>query len=228
MEANEQIPLAPGAHDPDFAKEAKEHQKAYKYMLEKSNKTKSLQNKLLDALPDLHEEAFSKINCLDCARCCKNHSPRFKQPDIKRIAKSLRMKEGDLVWATPPISVASGPTASASAMAGMKVAAASTQPQPVSVAAAAGGALAPATQAADGQSLTPEQRDQMRKRMESMTPEERAEAMRKRMEAMTPEQRQQFEERRRQRPQGGGQVGFGDVGGGGGGPGGGGGGAAPV
>ena len=66
-------------------------------MLEKSNKTKSLQNKLLDALPELHEEAFSKINCLDCARCCKNHSPRFKQPDIKRIAKSLGMKEGDLV-----------------------------------------------------------------------------------------------------------------------------------
>ena len=81
----------------NWEKEAKEHQKAYKYMLEKSNKTKSLQNKLLDALPDLHEEAFSKINCLECARCCKNHSPRFKQPDIKRIAKSLRMKEGELV-----------------------------------------------------------------------------------------------------------------------------------
>ena len=77
--------------------EAKEHQKAYKYMLEKSNKTRSVQNKLLDALPQLHEEAFSKINCLDCARCCKNHSPRFKQPDIKRIAKSLHIKEGDLV-----------------------------------------------------------------------------------------------------------------------------------
>ena len=81
----------------NWEKEAKEHQKAYKYMLEKSNKTKSLQNKLLDAMPDLHEEAFAKINCLDCARCCKNHSPRFKQPDIKRIAKSLRIKEGDLV-----------------------------------------------------------------------------------------------------------------------------------
>lgn len=75
-----------------WEKEAKEHQKAYKRILEKGNK-----NKMLRALPDLHEEAFSKINCLDCANCCKNHSPRFKQPDIKRIAKSLRMKEGDLV-----------------------------------------------------------------------------------------------------------------------------------
>ncbi len=52
---------------------------------------------MLKALPDLHEEAFSKIDCLQCANCCKNHSPRFKQPDIKRIAKALRMKEGELV-----------------------------------------------------------------------------------------------------------------------------------
>jgi len=73
-------------------KEAKEHQKAYKYMLEKGNF-----NKMLKALPALHEEAFSKINCLECANCCKNHSPRFKQPDIKRIAKSLGIKEGELV-----------------------------------------------------------------------------------------------------------------------------------
>jgi Fe-S-cluster containining protein len=71
---------------------AKEHQKAYKRMLEKGNR-----NKMLRELPRLHDEAFSEINCLDCARCCKNHSPRFKQPDIKRIARVLHMKEGDLV-----------------------------------------------------------------------------------------------------------------------------------
>lgn len=61
-------------------------------MLEKGNR-----NKMLRALPELHEEAFGKIDCLECARCCKNHSPRFKQPDIKRIAKVLRIKEGELV-----------------------------------------------------------------------------------------------------------------------------------
>jgi Fe-S-cluster containining protein len=88
--ANKQLPVSGAGLD--FQKEAKEHQKAYKYMLEKGNF-----NKMLYALPELHEEAFSHINCLDCANCCKNHSPRFKQPDIKRIAKSLRMKEGDLV-----------------------------------------------------------------------------------------------------------------------------------
>jgi Fe-S-cluster containining protein len=77
----------------DWEKESAEHQKLYKYMLEK----KSNWNKMLYALPDLHEEAFEKIDCLQCANCCKNHSPRFKQPDIKRIAKVLRMKEGELV-----------------------------------------------------------------------------------------------------------------------------------
>lgn len=76
----------------NWDKTAKEHQKAYKRMLEKGNK-----NKMLKALPDLHEEAFSKIDCLQCANCCKNYSPRFKTPDIKRIAKVLRMKEGDFV-----------------------------------------------------------------------------------------------------------------------------------
>jgi len=76
----------------NWEKDARENQKAYKRMLEKGNR-----NKMLRELPDLHEEAFSKIDCLQCARCCKNHSPRFKQPDIKRIAKVLRIKEGDLV-----------------------------------------------------------------------------------------------------------------------------------
>lgn len=53
--------------------------------------------KELSRLPDLHEEAFSKINCLDCAACCKNYSPRFKTPDIKRISRHLQMKEGDFI-----------------------------------------------------------------------------------------------------------------------------------
>jgi uncharacterized protein len=76
----------------NWEKRSKEQQKAYKRMLEKGNK-----NKILKALPELHEEAFEKVDCLSCANCCKNYSPRFKNPDIKRIAKRLGMKEGDLV-----------------------------------------------------------------------------------------------------------------------------------
>lgn len=70
----------------------KEKQKAFKRLLERGNR-----NKMLKALPTLHEETFRKIDCLDCANCCRNYSPRFKQPDIRRIAKRLKIKEGDLV-----------------------------------------------------------------------------------------------------------------------------------
>lgn len=76
----------------DWRKQAEEKQKVYKRMLEKGKK-----NTILKALPDLHDEAFEQIDCLQCANCCKSHSPRFKNPDIKRIAKVLSMKEGDLV-----------------------------------------------------------------------------------------------------------------------------------
>src|ERR1700752_3476333 len=73
----------------DWQKKSAEHQKQYKHLLKHAD-----QNKVLKKLPALHEEAFSKINCLDCAACCKNYSPRFKTPDIKRISKHLKMKEG--------------------------------------------------------------------------------------------------------------------------------------
>ncbi len=74
----------------NWQQQAADNRKAYKRLLEKGNK-----NKILKALPDLHEEAFEQIDCLQCANCCKNYSPRFKNPDIKRIAKLLKMKEGD-------------------------------------------------------------------------------------------------------------------------------------
>lgn len=72
----------------NYQKIAAEHQKSYRDLLKRADK-----NKTLAKLPALHEEAFRKIDCLQCANCCKNYSPRFKMPDIKRIAKRLRMKE---------------------------------------------------------------------------------------------------------------------------------------
>ena len=69
-----------------------EKQKVYKNFLQKAEK-----NKVLKALPALHEQAFEKINCLTCANCCKNYSPRFKTPDIKRISKLLKMKESSFI-----------------------------------------------------------------------------------------------------------------------------------
>lgn len=44
-----------------------------------------------------HERAFSKIDCLQCANCCKTTSPIFRDIDIKRISKSLRVKESEFI-----------------------------------------------------------------------------------------------------------------------------------
>jgi len=73
----------------NWQKKSGERQKLYKQYLHRANK-----NKVLKQLPDLHEEAFSKVDCLQCANCCKNYSPRFKTTDVRRIAKHLQMKEG--------------------------------------------------------------------------------------------------------------------------------------
>lgn len=52
---------------------------------------------MLKILPELHDEAFTKVNCLECANCCRNYSPRFKTPDIKRISRHLGMKESAFI-----------------------------------------------------------------------------------------------------------------------------------
>lgn len=44
-----------------------------------------------------HEEAFSCIDCLECANCCTTTGPRLSDTDIKRAAKFLRIKEVDFV-----------------------------------------------------------------------------------------------------------------------------------
>jgi hypothetical protein len=43
-------------------------------------------------MQDLHETAFSKIDCLACANCCKTTGPLFTDKDIVRISKHLRLK----------------------------------------------------------------------------------------------------------------------------------------
>ena len=80
----------------NWEKKSAARQKDYGRLLQRADK-KGERNKVLDLLPELHEEAFSRIDCLQCANCCKNYSPRFKTPDIKRIAKHLRMKESDFI-----------------------------------------------------------------------------------------------------------------------------------
>ena len=72
----------------DWEKKSRGHKKLYQQFLKRADK-----NKVLRQLPELHEQAFEKVNCLTCANCCKNYSPRFKTPDIKRVSKHLGLRE---------------------------------------------------------------------------------------------------------------------------------------
>ncbi|MFZ9660891.1 MAG: YkgJ family cysteine cluster protein [Chitinophagaceae bacterium] len=72
----------------NWEKRAKERQKEFDRFLLKADHKKILAHQF-----EIHEEVSQRINCLECANCCKNYSPRFKTPDIKRISKLLKIKE---------------------------------------------------------------------------------------------------------------------------------------
>ena len=46
---------------------------------------------------ELHEAAFTEIDCLECANCCKTTSPIVRDKDIDRMAKHLRIRPAELV-----------------------------------------------------------------------------------------------------------------------------------
>jgi uncharacterized protein len=61
-------------------------------------KLKRLKPKDLDKnVHQFHEEAFSHIDCLKCANCCKTTSPIFYQKDIERAAAALKIKPGPFI-----------------------------------------------------------------------------------------------------------------------------------
>ncbi|WP_353959661.1 YkgJ family cysteine cluster protein [Echinicola jeungdonensis] len=77
---------------------------------------KKIKPKVLDEkFKDGHDRQFEKMDCLDCANCCKTTSPIFLQTDIDRLSKLLKMKssvfistylhrddEGDFVLQSSP------------------------------------------------------------------------------------------------------------------------------
>jgi len=74
---------------------AKEDYKDHKKLAQDLKKKKP---KDLDKVASqLHEEAFTKIDCLECANCCKSISPIVTDKDIQRIAKHLRLKPSRFV-----------------------------------------------------------------------------------------------------------------------------------
>jgi Fe-S-cluster containining protein len=79
--------------DKNWKQKGKDQYKQNKQFLQKAKRMRGIEKKL----PDLHEQAFKEIDCLDCAGCCKNISPRFKTPDITRVSKYLGMKESAMI-----------------------------------------------------------------------------------------------------------------------------------
>lgn len=61
-------------------------------------KLKKKPPKHLDYLmQELHTEEFERTDCLQCANCCRTTGPLFKQNDIERIARHLRMKPSQFI-----------------------------------------------------------------------------------------------------------------------------------
>lgn len=47
-------------------------------------------DKLDRTVQAIHDEVFEKINCVECANCCKKISPILYHHDIVRLAKALK------------------------------------------------------------------------------------------------------------------------------------------
>ncbi|MBI1838087.1 MAG: YkgJ family cysteine cluster protein [Flavobacteriia bacterium] len=74
---------------------ANENKEIFKKLLEKLKKDK---NKKADLIfSDLHVQTFQKIDCLECANCCKTTSPIFRDIDIKRISKKMKLAEKNFI-----------------------------------------------------------------------------------------------------------------------------------
>lgn len=62
------------------------------------NKLKRTKPKHLDdTVHQLHDKVFEKIDCLDCANCCKTTSPAIYERDVDRLAKHLKIKPSKLI-----------------------------------------------------------------------------------------------------------------------------------
>jgi len=74
---------------------AKSAQPFSKKLVEKLKRNRP--NDLDTVVADLHDEAFSHIDCLECANCCKTTSPIFYEKDVERLAKHFRIKPSQFI-----------------------------------------------------------------------------------------------------------------------------------
>ncbi|WP_215226742.1 YkgJ family cysteine cluster protein [Echinicola shivajiensis] len=79
----------------NFKNKAKSEYANHKKLKERLRKIKP---KVLDQkFSEAHDEQFEKMDCLECANCCKTTSPIFIQTDIDRLAKVFRMKSSEFI-----------------------------------------------------------------------------------------------------------------------------------
>jgi Fe-S-cluster containining protein len=74
---------------------ARQNEEDIKRNFRKWSKTKP--RNLDDRFHGEHEQVFKKMDCLTCANCCKTTSPIFRDADIRRISKHLKMKEAQFI-----------------------------------------------------------------------------------------------------------------------------------
>lgn len=84
-------------------------EKVHKQLLEKARsekenirkkwaRLKKGKSKEVDALfHERHANFFKNNDCLSCANCCKTTSPIFRDIDIKRISRQLKIKENTFI-----------------------------------------------------------------------------------------------------------------------------------
>jgi uncharacterized protein len=59
---------------------------------------KKMNNRTLDEVfHNEHRQVFKKIDCLSCANCCKTTSPIFRDVDIRRLSKRLKLSESKFI-----------------------------------------------------------------------------------------------------------------------------------
>lgn len=68
---------------------------AYKKFIQRLKKVNHRQ--LDEQFHKEHQQIFRKIDCLECANCCKTTSPIFRDIDIRRLSKHLRMNEAAFI-----------------------------------------------------------------------------------------------------------------------------------
>lgn len=76
-------------------------QRAYKKKKENQDFYDGLGKKtprdLDEVVENCHNQVFEKINCLDCANCCKSISPIIEFEDIHRASKALNIEAGNFI-----------------------------------------------------------------------------------------------------------------------------------